>query len=310
MGHGAQGAGVAGEGVSRVLGIGACNIDYLGVVERHPSPGRRQELLEFSIQGGGAVPTALATLAAFGVEVEYAGKLSDDDFGRFLAQELESADVGTRHLVVEPGRWSPFCFVAHDVSSGKQTVFSMPGTLSPLGHDEIPLEAVEKAEILLVDGAHRLAQTRAAEHARERGRTVVTDAAVLQEGMGDLLALTDVLVASERFAADVAPRADLAETLQELCAMGPKTVVLTLGPDGSVGLRGDKLVRESAATIDALVDSAGAGGVYRGAFIYGLLEGWALERAMHFASVAAGLKCEVLGRRAGIPALEQVLERL
>jgi ribokinase len=295
--------------VARVVGIGACNIDYLGVVDRYPPLGRKQELVEFSIQGGGAVPTALTTLAAFGVGTEFVSKISDDDFGRFLLRGFEDSRIGTRFLALEKGRISPFAFIAVERMSGRQTEYSMSGSVSELEASELRLEVLDGAEVLLLDGKQVGVQLRAAERARDLGITVVTDASTLREGSGDLLALTDVLLASERFAAEVAARAELVQSLDELRAMGPRTVVVTLGAEGSIGLQGAELVREPAAAIE-LIDTTGAGGVYRGAFIYGLLQRWDISRTMHFASVAAGLNCRAVGERAGIPDLEEVLSSL
>ena len=48
------------------------------------------------------------------------------------------------------------------------------------------------------------------------------------------------------------------------------------------------------------VDTTGAGDVFHGAFIYGLLAGWEIERILDFSNAMAGLNCTVLGARGGI----------
>jgi sugar/nucleoside kinase (ribokinase family) len=82
--------------------------------------------------------------------------------------------------------------------------------------------------------------------------------------------------------------------------MGPQIVVVTMGEEGSMGLEGDKLVRQPPLQVD-VVDKTGAGDVYLGAYCYGLLQQWPLERCMQVASAAAGLSCRHLGARAGLP---------
>jgi ribokinase len=129
----------------------------------------------------------------------------------------------------------------------------------------------------------------------------------VREGAGDLLELCDVLIASERFATEIAAAPELDQSLRELNKLGPKTCIITLGGDGAIGLRPDgQIHREPALKVD-VVDTTGAGDVYHGAYIYAMLEGWTFERTMRFASVAAGLKCRHLGGRAGIPELSEVL---
>ncbi|NMB74169.1 MAG: hypothetical protein GYA21_03465 [Myxococcales bacterium] len=287
-----------------VVGVGHCAADYLGVVESYPQLDTKTELSQFSMQGGGPVATALVTLSALGVETSFIGKISDDEFGRFIHQGLREAGVDTRGLVIEPGYISPFSFIAVESGSGKRTVFWTRGDLPPLRPDEVRLDVLETARVLHVDGLAIEAQLHAARHARSRGISVVFDAGSPREGMDDLLKLCDVLVASERFAAEYGGGA-LGESLKALRARGPKTVVITIGADGSVGMEGEETYVVPAHAVEA-VDTTGAGDVYHGAFIFGMLRGMKFRERMHFANVAAALKCRSLGGRAGIPSLEEI----
>jgi ribokinase len=293
----------------RVVGIGHCTLDCLGVVDRYPAIDRKEEIREFTLQGGGPVATSLVTLAALGISTQFVGKVSEDDFGSFILEGLRAAGVGVDSVIVEAGKVSPFSFIAVERTTGKRTIFWTRGSVSQLEPGEVSKDILRGAEVLLLDGHQAAAQIRAAEWARELGVAVTTDAGSLREGMGDLLALTDVLIASERFATEVAPRADPRQMLEELRAMGPRTVVVTQGSEGSVGLDAERFCREPALAVP-VVDTTGAGDVYHGAFVYGMLQRWDLARSMHFASVAAGLKCRALGGRAGIPDLEEIARHL
>jgi ribokinase len=66
-------------------------------------------------------------------------------------------------------------------------------------------------------------------------------------------------------------------------------------------------VRQPALDID-IMDTTGASEVFRGAFIYGLLKGWALDRCLPCANAAAGLNCRHLGGLGGIAALAEILQ--
>jgi sulfofructose kinase len=71
-----------------------------------------------------------------------------------------------------------------------------------------------------------------------------------------------------------------------------------------VALEGDRLLSVPAFTIDA-VDTTGAGDVFRGAFIFGYLQGWPLEPTMRFANAAAAVSCTRLGAMASVPTLQE-----
>ena len=63
--------------------------------------------------------------------------------------------------------------------------------------------------------------------------------------------------------------------------------------------------RQRAFPVQA-VDTTGAGDVYHGAYIYGLLQGWDMPACMRFASAMSALKCRRIGAREGIPRLPEV----
>lgn len=287
-----------------VVGVGHAAVDYLGVVPRYPDVDTKIELSQFSMQGGGPVATALVTLATLGVRTSFVGKVSDDDFGRFISQGLSEAGVDTSSLIVDAGHVSPISFIAVEQSSGRRTIFYTRGDVARLTESEIPVQLLQEAKILHVDGLQMVAQVAAARVARDSGVQVVYDAGSPREGMQDLLGLTDVLIASERFAAEVGGGA-LAESLKVMRALGPQTVVITIGEDGSVGMEQDETYILPALAVE-VADTTGAGDVFHGAFIFAMLQGWDLRERMRFANAAAGLKCRSLGGRGGIPTRDEI----
>jgi ribokinase len=146
----------------------------------------------------------------------------------------------------------------------------------------------------------------AAKQARASGITVVLDAGTMRKGTEALVSLADVLIASETFATPLVGTDASHETaVYALREMGPAQVVITLGVKGSIGLEDSGIVRQTAFPIRAS-DTTGAGDVYHGAYIYGLLQGWDMAECMRFASAAAALKCKEVGAQRGIPGLEAI----
>jgi ribokinase len=291
----------------QLVGIGHATVDVFGVVPRYPQRDSKVELLEYSKQGGGTVATALCAAAALGVQSTFVGKLGDDELGRYIVAGLREFGVDCEHVVFKEGGHSPTSFVVVDRETTSRTILYTRGDLAPLGAREIDLSVLEGARVLLIDGMQPDAQIAAAEAAHDRGVSVLLDAGSVRAGTGELVALADIVIASERFATDLAPRGEIEDSLVQLAKMGPRVVIVTLGDAGSIGLDGEKLVRQAAHEVGA-VDTTGAGDVYHGAFAAALVRGYTLERAMLFASVAAGLSCQALGGRAGIPELDEVLD--
>ena len=117
----------------------------------------------------------------------------------------------------------------------------------------------------------------------------------LRKKTKELVSLVDILIVSETFAsALVEPGAPPENALYGLRNLGPEHVAVTLGEKGSIGLNEEGIFRQKAFTVHA-VDTTGAGDVYHGAFIYGLLKTWKMRECMRFASAAAALKCRGIG---------------
>ena len=56
-----------------------------------------------------------------------------------------------------------------------------------------------------------------------------------------------------------------------------------------------------------VVDTTGAGDVFHGAFMVGLLENWSLEKILEFSAAVAAMKCRRLGGRVPIPTRQEAM---
>ena len=148
----------------------------------------------------------------------------------------------------------------------------------------------------------------AAERAKNSGVTVVLDADALayDDEIGQLVQLTDVMIASEGFSRRWTGTVNPAEAIEIMRSQGPDTVVLTLGDQGSICVNQGHVFYTDAFSIE-VIDTTGAGDVYHGAFIYGMLQEWPLEKTAEFASAVAAMKCTKLGGRQGIPTYDEAI---
>ncbi|MBF0530513.1 MAG: sugar kinase, partial [Deltaproteobacteria bacterium] len=166
-----------------------------------------------------------------------------------------------------------------------------------------------RANALHIDGLRQKACRAAADEARALGIPVIYDAGTLRPGCLDLVTRTDYLIGSEKFFRRFQTDGDLLGALSRLSAMGPRQVVVTLGSKGSHGFDGRSYHFQPAFAVKAL-DTTGAGDVYHGAYIYGIMADWNMADCMKFASAVAAMKCTQIGGRTGIPTLGQVEEFL
>jgi len=266
--------------------------------------------MDLHVQCGGPASTALVTLSRLGIKTSFLGSISDDTWGIEIVKGLREEDVDASFLKITPGYTSQFAFIAITEGGGNRTIFWHRGSVPHLRAGDVDLSHFSGAKILHVDGLMIEAAQEAARQARRMGLRVVCDAGTMREGSLELASLVDVLIASERFPdpllGEDVPPAEILETLRQL---GPKEVIITRGLKGSMGFSDGEIISQEAFTVDAR-DTTGAGDVYHGAYIYGLLQNWDMRECMRFASATAALKCRETGGRKGIPCLEEVRQFL
>jgi sulfofructose kinase len=290
----------------QVIGLGQACVDYLGRIARFPQQDRKVELKDLHMGCGGPASTALVTLARLGISTSFLCAISDDPFGKEIIKTLKKENVDISYLKITPGYSSQFAFIAITEKSGNRTIFWHRGTVPHLRPEDVDIRCFPSARILHLDSLMIEAGVAAARQAKALGITVVLDAGTLRKGAEELIALVDVLIASATFATPlVGFDAPLETALHALRDRGPAQVVITLGEKGSIGLDDQGIVRQDAFAVRAL-DTTGAGDVYHGAYIYGILQGWDMSQCMRFASAAAALKCREIGAQSGIPGLETI----
>ena len=281
----------------KVIGLGQACFDCLGRTPYFPEEDSKIELTDLHMQCGGPVASALTVLSRFGISTSFIGSISDDYFGIEILNSLRNESIDTTLLKVTPGLTSQFAFISINKTNGKRNIFWKQSSAPFLRAKEIDFNSFKNAKYLHLDGLMIEASIEAAKQAKKLGIKVVIDAGTLREGFFKLIPFADVLITSEKFAGSVSgddnPRPESA--LKKLKSLSnADTIIITLGPNGSMGVSEDDIIVQPAFKVDA-VDTTGAGDVYHGAYIYGLIKEWDMPSCMRFASAVSAIKCKQVG---------------
>lgn len=296
----------------KVVGIGQCALDNLFIIDSFPIPDTKKEVLEWTIAGGGPVATALVGLARLGVECDFHGITGDDEGGDQIRESLICENVNIEGLIKRPGAVSQVAFIAVEKESGKRTIFWKRPAADPLTSHELPDNFLDGADFLHIDGLMHEASIHAVKKARKKNIPVMLDAGRMRKGMTELIHMCDYVVGSEEFAKEFSGNTNGFEpekVIKQMAKFGAKAVTITLGEKGSITLSDNKIFTTPAFTVN-VVDTTGAGDVFHGGYIYGLLQERDIKETVRFASAFAALKCRKLGGRAGIPVLKETMDFL
>jgi sulfofructose kinase len=291
-----------------VVGIGANSIDYVTVVPAFPRPEgwySKMQIRRHLVTCGGQTATAMAVCARFGLRARYIGAVGADENGRRVLADLPRHGVDASGVVTRDGR-NQFAVIVIDGGTGERAVLWDRDASLALGDDDVPLEMVSAARVLHVDDVDQAAAIRAARHARALGIPVTSDLDRMTERTGELVDAVTYPILADGLHEKLTGCADHEEALRRLCRPHHRALCITVGQHGAVALADGRFVRSPGFRVDA-VDTTGSGDVFRGAFIYALLQSWDIDRMLRFANASAALACTGLGAMAGIPALDASL---
>jgi sulfofructose kinase len=290
-----------------VVGLGLNAMDTICVVDRFPEPNTKTAIQNVRVEPGGQVATALVTCATLGLKTRYIGSVGNDDRGRMQIESLRSAGLDTSLVRVVEGAVTQFAIILLEKGVGERTILWHHDPLLNYPLEQLDRTIITSGRILHLDGCDTAAALQAARWAREASIPVIVDIdEMYDDSTEELLRHVDYLIAAEDFArrvlGDVAPE----EAVRALAdRFGCGVVGMTLGAKGAVIAENGRIVRSAGFKVE-VADTTGAGDVFHGAFIYGLLQGWRLEDIARFANAAAALKCTKLGARRGIPGIEEI----
>ncbi len=299
----------AGDKPFDAVGLGLNTTDLLAVVAGHPQPGSKVPIVELASRPGGQAASAMTAVSRLGWAARYIGRFGDDENGRVGRASLAADGVDIAACATVPGATNALSVVVVDQRSGQRTVLWSRHPALAIDPADLPVQAVGSGRVLLVDCHETAAATAAARHARAAGAATVVDVEHVRPGVEALLAEIDVIITAQEFPTALTGQADLGRAQQMLrSTFGAGVVCTTLGAEGSLALVGGTEIRTPGFGVD-VVDTTGAGDVFRGGFIAGWLRGGAgadAEDVLRYANAVAGLKCRALGARAGIPTRAEV----
>lgn len=285
-----------------VVGIGLNSVDLFCRVGRFPDFNTKNALLEVFYQGGGQAATAMAALSHLGLKTTYIGAIGDDRNGEISIASLNEAGVNTDGVVVQPGLATQFAVIivqseGNVVELGGRTILWHREVL--LREEDISENIVKSGRIVHVDGHSLRGDIQAAQWAKEEGIPVSFDAERVVPGVEELIALTDYLVADEKFPETMTGFQDPRKALRKIHKMGPRFVVTTLGAHGSLAFDGVRFFESPGFEVE-VVDTTGAGDVFHAGLIFGILERYETPHMLQFANGLAALSCRALGGRTAL----------
>ncbi|MGD0955614.1 MAG: PfkB family carbohydrate kinase [Candidatus Acidiferrales bacterium] len=210
------------------------------------------------------------------------------------------------HWITRRGCASQTAFILVADPCGERTVLRKRDAGIALRPEDLKRDWIRGARAVLVDEHDTEAAAQAACWAREEKILVAGDSDNPYAGIKVLLEYVDSPITSKDFPERLTGERDLLKSLPKIfrefkCRM----IAATLGHLGALAWDGDRFILSPGFRLKAL-DTTGAGDVFHGAFLYGLVRGWQVEEILEFSCAAAALNCQALGARGGIASQAEI----
>jgi fructokinase len=305
-----------------LLAVGETLIDFISTEQE--DEGLRYAT-SFGRYLGGSPANIAVNVAKLGRQAAVVSKTGIGAFGQFLKGELRYHGVNTDYLVMDHRVHTSVIFVSR--SSGTPEFEAFRDGDYRLSHEEVPEEAVARARIVhastfaLSRDPCRAAVRRVFELAHGLGKIVSLDPNYSPIIWPNYQEARQVVQDMYRYATITKPSLDDAERLfgpghspeayiEEIHALGPRTVILTMGSQGALISQEGRMLGHVPARPVEVVDVTGAGDAFWAGFLVALLDGHPLERCALFAREIVELKLTTVGPLPGSIDRQEIYARL
>ena len=298
--------------MKKIIVIGSSNVDMVVRTSHLPAPGETILGGEFFMNQGGKGANQAVAIKRLGGNLIFMAKLGNDVLGRQSVGYFKKEGIDTRYSALDEDSASGVALISVD-DHAENSIVVASGANMLLNEQDVDkmLEEMCEGDILLMQLEIPLQTVEyAARKAFGKGVKVVLNPAparsLPKELFRHLYMVTPNRIEAEMLTGiKIANDADVEKVAEEICAMGVKNVIITLGSKGC-------LIREEGVSyrIDAFkvepVDTTAAGDTFNGALCVGLSEGMDLKQAAVMASKASSIAVTRMGAQSSIPYREEL----
>ncbi|MBH9966190.1 sugar kinase [[Bacillus] enclensis] len=292
------------------------------------STGPMRFVSSFERKIGGAELNFAIGCARLGLKTGWISRLGNDEFGRHIYNTVRGEGVDVSEVELVDGYPTSLNFKEIMGDGSVRTFYyrdRSPTTV--LTKETLKEEFLKNTKILHITGVFpAVDKTKNIElirhaiiEAKKHGVMISCDPNIrlklwsedeAKEVLRSFLPYVDILLTGVEEAELLFGTADPHEIIEHCKAFGISHLAIKKGEEGSVGYMNCEYVEAPAVKAKKVVDTVGAGDGFDAGFIYGILQKWPLEKALHFANIIGSMVVSVTGDNEGLPYLEDVLVHL
>ncbi|WP_406424304.1 ribokinase [Streptomyces sp. NBC_00873] len=291
-----------------LLVVGSANADLVIGVERRPAAGETVLGSDLVVHPGGKGANQAVAAARLGARTALLAQVGDDAHGRLLLQSQREAGVDTVGVLVG-GAPTGVALITVD-PSGDNSIVVSPGANARLTREDVRAAASLLHASRIVSAQLEIPLETVVEVVRNlpSGTRFVLNPSPPRPLPAEVLAACDPLIVNEHEARVITGAAldgSPEDWAAALLALGPRSVVVTLGSEGALVATAESMTRVPSVKVDA-VDTTGAGDAFTAALAWRLGTGSSLPDAAAYAARVGAAAVTRPGAQESYPTAEEV----
>ncbi len=268
---------------------------------------------------GGSSANTVVCLAELGNYVQFIGRVKNDQFGDFFSSDIKKSKT----IFNTPPTYEG-ASTAHSIilitPDAQRTMCTYLGASIEFEPKDIDFSVLKESKYLYLEGylwdseLAKNAFLKAAQIAKQSNTKIIlslSDSFCVDRHRNSFLKLideyVDIVFCNESEVLSLFKKDKLANCqgdLSSLCEL----VVVTLGRDGSLIINKNDIEAIMSINKGKVVDTTGAGDIYAGGFIHGLINNYSLKKCGELGSICAGHIITQLGSRSNMDLKELLRE--
>ena len=253
---------------------------------------------------GGSVANSIVGLSQLGNKVGFIGKVSDDELGNSYEDGLKKENVDFFYSKKKESTPTGTCLILITPDS-ERTMITFLGTAGKINENDIDVNVVEKSEILFLEGYlwDEGEPKEAFEKAINNSNKVamsLSDLFCVERHKPHFLELVknklDITFANEQEIISLINAKNFEEVINFAKEIN-KLVVITRGEKGALAVNKDKVVECSAKDNLKIKDLTGAGDLFAGGFLHGLINNKSTKESLEIGTKMSSKVIQIIGAR-------------
>jgi sugar/nucleoside kinase (ribokinase family) len=250
---------------------------------------------------GGAACNTIVGVASLGGDARFIGKRGSDDYGKNFEQALVTSTVEPLVSTSSSPTGKVLSIITPDA---QRSMFTFLGASTELDPASITSDMFKDTAITMIEGYLlfnkdlMMASLKAAKNA---GSLIALDLASFEvvnaskEILDNIVKeYVDILIANEDEAKSYTGLDDERKSIEKM-ALNVTYAVLKVGSRGSFVSYNNKIIQITPQTGEAPKDTTGAGDLWAAGFLFGLANGFSIEKSGQIASACGYEVCQVMG---------------